>query len=54
LEPKIHLRIQTDARREDLTPKIVLENALRDLKEVTRVVQDKFEDAWAEFEAKMD
>merc|ERR1711912_20327 len=51
LEPKIHLRIQTDASRDDLTPKIVLENALRDLKQITRVVQDKFEDAWAEFEA---
>ena len=53
LEPKIHLRIQTDARREDLTPKLVLENALRDLKEVTRVIQDKFEDAWNKFESQM-
>lgn len=53
LEPKIHLRIQTDPAREDLTPKIVLQRALHDLKDVTRVIQDKFTAAFDEFENEM-
>merc|ERR1711981_1160387 len=42
LEAKIHLRIQTDPSREDLTPKIVLSRALKDLREESRIVRETF------------
>ena len=54
LEAKIHLRIQTDPRRDDLTPKIVLDRALEDLKGQCVIVKQKFLDAFDEFEKGME
>merc|ERR1712066_810959 len=50
LEPKIHLRIQTDPSREDITPKSILVKALGDLKSMTSVVEEKFLKAFDDFE----
>lgn len=52
LEAKIHLRIQTDPNREDLTPKIVLSKALNSLKAESKIVRNKFLEAFDEFDRK--
>lgn len=49
LEAKIHLRIQTDPTRDDVTPDIVLKRGLADFKEMTKTLNEKFLKAFDDF-----